>query len=81
MFELPNLSIPVRNLQKEKLPMDVVGDVSGRIAIIIVSYVFNFCWRLLDSKQLQSIWPNPVPKGPDNFTKPDKPTIRFYLIN
>lgn len=37
VFELPNLTIPVRNNPKEKLPMDVVGDVSGRIAIIVVS--------------------------------------------
>ena len=35
VFELPNLSIPVRLFPKEKLPMDVVGDVSGRIAIIV----------------------------------------------
>lgn len=35
VFELPNLTIPVRQNPKEKLPMDVVGDVSGRIAIIV----------------------------------------------
>lgn len=35
VFELPNLTIPVRNITKEKLPLDVVGDVSGRIAIIV----------------------------------------------
>lgn len=35
VFELPNLSIPIRCNPKEKLPMDVVGDVSGRIAIIV----------------------------------------------
>ena len=35
MFELPNLSFPVRLNPKMKLPMDVVGDVSGRIAIIV----------------------------------------------
>lgn len=35
VFELPNLTIPFRNNPKEKLPMDVVGDVSGRIAIIV----------------------------------------------
>lgn len=35
VFELPNLTIPVRLFPKEKLPMDVVGDVSGRIAIIV----------------------------------------------
>lgn len=40
VFELPNLSFPVRIFPKEKLPMDVVGDVSGRIAIIVVSF-FN----------------------------------------
>lgn len=39
VFELPNLTIPVRNLAKEKLPMDVVGDVSGRIAIIVEDMV------------------------------------------
>ena len=32
---MPNLTIPFRNNPKEKLPMDVVGDVSGRIAIIV----------------------------------------------
>jgi phosphoribosylpyrophosphate synthetase len=36
VFELPSLSFPLRLLPKEKLPMDVVGDVSGRIAIIVV---------------------------------------------
>jgi phosphoribosylpyrophosphate synthetase len=35
VFELPNLTIPGRNHPKEKLPIDVVGDVSGRIAIIV----------------------------------------------
>lgn len=40
VFELPNLTIPVRLFPKEKLPMDVVGDVSGRIAIIVVSLYF-----------------------------------------
>jgi ribose-phosphate pyrophosphokinase len=39
VFELPNLTIPVRNNPKEKLPMDVVGDVSGRIAIIVEDMV------------------------------------------
>jgi hypothetical protein len=36
VFEIPNLTIPARIFPKEKLPMDVVGDVSGRIAIIVV---------------------------------------------
>ncbi len=40
VFELPNLSMPIRCNPKEKLPMDVVGDVSGRIAIIVVSEFF-----------------------------------------
>lgn len=35
VFEIPNLTIPARIFPKEKLPMDVVGDVSGRIAIIV----------------------------------------------
>jgi phosphoribosylpyrophosphate synthetase len=35
VFELPNLAMPIRCNPKEKLPMDVVGDVSGRIAIIV----------------------------------------------
>lgn len=35
VFEIPNLAIPVRLFPKEKLAMDVVGDVSGRIAIIV----------------------------------------------
>jgi ribose-phosphate pyrophosphokinase len=46
VFELPNLSIPVRLFPKEKLPMDVVGDVSGRIAIIVedmIDDVDGFC--------------------------------------
>lgn len=33
---MPNLAMPsARLFPKEKLPMDVVGDVSGRIAIIV----------------------------------------------
>jgi hypothetical protein len=32
--------MPIRCNPKEKLPMDVVGDVSGRIAIIVVSIIF-----------------------------------------
>lgn len=40
MFEIPNLSIPIRCNPKEKSPMDIVGDVSGRIAIIVVSLLF-----------------------------------------
>ena len=39
VFELPNISMPIRLFPKEKLPMDVVGDVSGRIAIIIEDMV------------------------------------------
>ncbi|CAF0801752.1 unnamed protein product [Brachionus calyciflorus] len=35
VFELPNMAFPPRVNPKEKLPMDVVGDVSGRIAIIV----------------------------------------------
>jgi phosphoribosylpyrophosphate synthetase len=35
VFEMPNIAMPVRLFPKEKLPMDVVGDVSGRIAIIV----------------------------------------------
>jgi ribose-phosphate pyrophosphokinase len=35
VFELPNFTMPVRLSPKEKIPMDVVGDVSGRIAIIV----------------------------------------------
>lgn len=35
VFELPNFQMPKSNMPKEKLPMDVVGDVSGRIAIIV----------------------------------------------
>lgn len=38
VFELPSLSMPNRIMPREKLPLDVVGDVSGRIAIIVVSY-------------------------------------------
>ena len=41
VFEIPNLSIPIRNNPKEKYPMDVVGDVSGRIAIIVVKENFK----------------------------------------
>lgn len=42
VFEIPNLTIPGRVFPKEKLPMDVVGDVSGRIAIIVVSkHIYN----------------------------------------
>lgn len=37
VFELPSLSMPNRIMPREKLPLDVVGDVSGRIAIIVVS--------------------------------------------
>ena len=32
---MPSIAMPVRLFPKEKLPMDVVGDVSGRIAIIV----------------------------------------------
>jgi ribose-phosphate pyrophosphokinase len=35
VFEMPSIAMPVRLFPKEKLPMDVVGDVSGRIAIIV----------------------------------------------
>lgn len=37
VFEVPNLAIHLA--PKEKLPMDVVGDVSGRIAIIVEDIV------------------------------------------
>ena len=35
VFEMPSIAMPARLFPKEKLPMDVVGDVSGRIAIIV----------------------------------------------
>ena len=35
VFEIPSLALNIRLFPKEKLPMDVVGDVSGRIAIIV----------------------------------------------
>ncbi len=43
VFEIPNLAMPVRLNPREKQPIDVVGDVSGRIAIIVVCVV----WVLL----------------------------------
>jgi phosphoribosylpyrophosphate synthetase len=35
VFELPSIAVLARLRPKEKFPMDVVGDVSGRIAIIV----------------------------------------------
>ncbi len=40
VFEIPNLAMPVRLNPREKQPIDVVGDVSGRIAIIVVGRSF-----------------------------------------
>jgi hypothetical protein len=60
VFELPNLSMPIRCNPKEKLPMDVVGDVSGRIAIIVVSCDFFLfqkkrCVLNLSNKNIYSL--------------------------